>query len=86
MYTCLSQGRSIWNRGRSEGSPTTALNGLAGDVLALVGDQESNKLCDILRLLNAAKFNIALDADLLRGADADALLQCGVRSKARRQR
>ena len=59
----------------SEGGSAAGLDGLTGDVLALVRDQEGDELRDVFRLLNAAELDIALDADSLCLSDANALLQ-----------
>ena len=51
------------------------LDRLAGDVLALVRDEERHELRDVLWLLDAPKFDVLFDALRLRLADRDAFLQ-----------
>ena len=58
----------------SEGGSAAGLDGLPGDVLALVRDEERNKLRDVLWLLDPAEFDVTLHTGLLRRADGDVFL------------
>ena len=59
----------------SERRAAARLDRLAGNVLALVRDEEGHELRDVLWLLDAPELDVLLDALRLRLADRDALLQ-----------
>ena len=58
----------------SERRATAGLDRLAGDVLALIGDEEGNELRNVFRLLDTTELDVTLDTQSLGLSDSDTLL------------
>ena len=58
----------------SERRATASLDRLAGDVLALIGDEEGNELRNVFGLLDTTELDVTLDTQSLGLSDSDTLL------------
>ena len=71
MTGALLQDHSL---GTSERRATAGLDRLAGDVLALIGDEEGNELRNVFGLLDTTELDVTLDTQSLGLSDSDTLL------------
>ena len=58
----------------SERRATAGLDRLAGDVLALIGDEEGNELRNVFGLLDTTELDVTLNTQSLGFSDSDTFL------------